>query len=107
MARIILGMGTSHAPQLSMPPSDWPLRVKADQNNPELWYRGKTYTFPELVQARVDQHLQDQLSPEQAESRYQACQRDIAEMSTILDRVAPDVCVILGDDQHEAFQDDN
>src|SRR5436190_15372094 len=99
MAKIILGMGTSHAPQLSMPPADWWRRVSADKSNPELWYRGKTYTFPELVKARAHKHLEDQLSPEKAEARYQACQSDIATLAETLDRVSPDVAVIFGDDQ--------
>jgi hypothetical protein len=107
MAKIVLGMGTSHAPQLSMPPSDWWRRVDADKANPELWYRGQTFTFPDLVKERASQHLEDQLSPEQAEARYQACQRDIATLSATLDRVHPDVAIIFGDDQHEAFLDDN
>lgn len=107
MAKIVLGMGTSHAPQLSMPPSDWPRRVSADKSNPELWYQGKTYNYPELVQARASQHIEDQLSPEQAEARFQACQKAIAVQAATLDRVVPDVAIMFGDDQHEAFADDN
>ena len=107
MAKIILGVGTSHAPQLSMSPSDWWRRVDADKSNPELWYQGKTYNFPDLVKARAGQHLEDQLGPEQAEERFQACQRSIASLGETIDRVAPDVAIMFGDDQHEAFLDDN
>src|SRR5205814_664650 len=39
--------------------------------------------------------------------RYDACQQAIAHLGETLDRVAPDVCIILGDDQHEAFSDEN
>jgi len=36
------------------------------------------------------------------------CSSDlIGQLSDVLGRVAPDVCVILGDDQHESFHDDN
>jgi hypothetical protein len=90
-----------------MPPSKWHLRAEADKRNPELWYRGKPYDFHGLLEARADQHLEDELTPEKAEARYQSCQRDIAALAGTLDRVCPDVAVILGDDQHELFLDDD
>jgi len=46
MAKIVLGMGSSHAPQLRLTPDEWYKRVNADKQNPELWFRGKTFTFP-------------------------------------------------------------
>src|SRR5437764_10312304 len=52
MAKIVLGLGSSHAPQLRLPPNEWYKRVNADHANPELWYEGRTYTFPELVEER-------------------------------------------------------
>ena len=54
MAKIILGMGTSHSPQLTLKPEQWELRKKADQNNPELWFKGKPYKFDELVDVRAE-----------------------------------------------------
>src|SRR5947209_8040465 len=50
MAKIVLGMASSHGPQLAMTPPLWPRRAAADRANPELWYAGKTYNFPELVE---------------------------------------------------------
>jgi hypothetical protein len=107
MAKIVLGIGTSHAPQLRMAPDQWYRRVQADHRNPELWYRGKTYTFPELVEERTDQHFERQLGDEKAQQRFEACQRAIGHLAATLERVAPDVVVIFGDDQHESFKDDN
>jgi 3-O-methylgallate 3,4-dioxygenase len=31
MAKIVLGIGTSHGPMLSTPPEDWALRVVSDR----------------------------------------------------------------------------
>jgi len=107
MAKIVLGMGTSHAPQLQLLPDQWYLRAKADQNNPELWFNGSTYTFPELVEARSGEHFDKELGSEKAEARHLANQKAIAHLAATLDRVAPDVCIIVGDDQHESFNDDN
>ncbi len=108
MAEIVLGLGSSHAPQLRLTPDQWWRRVEADKKNPELWYRGKTYTFPELVEERGGgAEFRRELSDEKWQTRFNACQQAISHLAATLDEVAPDVVVILGDDQHECFMDDN
>jgi hypothetical protein len=100
MAEIVLGIGTSHAPQLRMPPSEWYRRVNFDRRNPEMWFSGKTYNFPELVEERSDDHFERELGEEKAQARFEACQRAIGHLAETLKRVSPDVCIIFGDDQH-------
>lgn len=107
MARIVLGLGSSHGPQLALPPDQWHRRASADRGNPELWYRGQTYTFPELVEVRGGERFASELGEDKARARFDACQRAIGHLAGTLERAAPDVVVILGDDQHEAFEDDN
>ena len=75
MAKIVLGMGSSHGPQLAMPPEQWVRRATADRGNPELWFRGQTYTFPELVEIRGAGRFASELSEEKARARFDACQR--------------------------------
>jgi hypothetical protein len=41
------------------------------------------------------------------QKRYDANQKGIARLAEALERIAPDVLVVLGDDQQEAFHDDN
>src|SRR5687768_1229651 len=109
MAKIILGMGTSHAPQLQLPPEEWHRRAMADHKNPELWYRGKSYTFPELVEERDGDraHFEKDLNTETYERKFNACQAAIKHLANTMEQVSPDVVVIFGDDQHESFYDDN
>ena len=107
MAKIVLGLGSSHAPQLRLPPNEWYKRVNADHINPELWYRGKTYTFPELVEERGANTFAKELNDETWQRKFDSCQRAISRLGETLDRFSPDVCVMLGDDQHESFYDDN
>jgi len=52
VAHIVFGLGTSHGPMLSIPPEIWPERVKADRANPQHFYKGRTYTFDELLALR-------------------------------------------------------
>jgi hypothetical protein len=107
MAEIVLGMGSSHAPQLALTPAGWWRRAEGDRVTREFWFRGQTYSFDALREARASEHLDRQLEPDLAESRYQACQHAIAALGETLTTVAPDVCIIVGDDQREAFLDDN
>jgi 3-O-methylgallate 3,4-dioxygenase len=108
MARIVLGLATSHSPQLSLPAEHWLLRGEEDQNNQSL-YRvsdGKHVTFEELL-AEAAPSIAQELTPEVFQKRYAANQQGIAKLAEALERVAPDVLVVLGDDQQEAFHDDN
>ncbi|MEA2640936.1 MAG: oxygenase [Chloroflexota bacterium] len=107
MAKIVLGMASSHAPQLEMPPDKWLEYAKGAFTMPAHWYQGKTFTYEELLETRRDAHFEREVSPEKFQARWDACQRAIAHLGETLDRVAPDVCILLGDDQHEAFHDDN
>lgn len=107
MAQIVLGLASSHAPQLEMPPQNWLTYAAAGRKAPTHWFQGKTYSFPELVELRAGDHFEKELNDATFQARWDACQRAIGHLGDTLDRVSPDVVVILGDDQHEAFLDDN
>lgn len=107
MAKIVLGLGSSHGPQLHLPPDLWHLRASADRRNPELWFQGKPYQFAELVEERAGEHLERELSPDSAQARFDACQKAIARIGRTLAQAQPDVAVIFGDDQQEVFNDEN
>src|SRR5262249_21269471 len=78
-----------------------------DERNPELWYRGKVLNFPELVEARANEHLDREITPDKCESRWAACQQAIGVLAETIERAAPDVAIVVGDDQHECFLEDN
>ncbi len=107
MARIVLGMASSHAPQLEMPPHNWREYGDLGRKNPAHWYQGSTYSFPELAALRAADHFERECTDEKFQARWDACQRAINHLGETMDRVAPDACIIVGDDQHESFQDDN
>ena len=107
MAKIVLGMVASHGPLLGTPPELWTGRVKADHQNPALWFRGKTYTFPELLQARSNENFDADLVLEERQRRFDSCQRSIKEMARVFADVKPDVAIVLGNDQMEIMGEDN
>ena len=104
MAQIVLGIGTSHGPMLTMPPETWYQRVLHDRKRDELWYQGSKRKFEDLVAMRAGEHLERQLTDEVKRARYDACQKALAKLAAIFDEVKPDVAVIFGDDQNEVFK---
>src|SRR5712691_6491214 len=107
MAKIILGIGTSHGPMLNTPPEHWGQRVVADKTSSRLYFRGQGYKFEELLEERKGERLEKELTPEKMRERFESCQQAITVLGETLSQVAPDVAVIIGDDQEEVFFSDN
>lgn len=99
MAKIVLGIGTSHSPQLSVRASEWQVLREKDEHDRRLDYQG--------LLRRAKPNLESELTPEKFRQRDEACQKAIQTLGDILRKADPDVVVIFGDDQHEQFQDDN
>jgi hypothetical protein len=99
MAEIVLGIGSSHTAQLRVPGSYWALGGQKDQTDRRFDYQA--------LLARAKPGVEQEVTPERFAERYAACQRG---METIADRImqaAPDVIVVVGDDQEEQFHADN
>ncbi len=104
MAEIVLGLGTSHGPMLSTPPEKWDLRVPDDLRN-RHHFKGRTWTFDELVEARKGEGLAEQITLEMWRKRHAACRKAIDELATVFRQAKPDLAVIIGNDQMEIFDD--
>ena len=105
MAEIVLGMGTSHGPMLSTPAEKWALRAADDRKNPRHYYRGRSCTFDELLQARGD--FGAQITQDVFRVRHAACAAALAKLADIFAEVKPDIAVVFGDDQMEMFSEVN
>src|SRR5687768_18498610 len=104
MAEIVLGLGTSHGPMLSTPPDKWDLRIPDDLRSTHH-FRGRTWTFDELVAERASENLAAQIQPEIWVQRHAQCRRAIGELASVFEAAKPDVAVIVGNDQMEIFDD--
>lgn len=100
MAEIVLGIWTTHGPQLNTTPDEWMLRIPADRAR-KHWYRGTLYEFDELVELRRDENLAARATLDERTRHYEACQAAIAQVADVWAEVKPDVCVIFGNDQRE------
>jgi 3-O-methylgallate 3,4-dioxygenase len=90
---------------LSTPPDQWGQRVAADRRNPEHWFKGKSYTFDQLVQLRAGEHLEKQLTQQIWNERHAACRRALDKLAAVFAEAKPDVAVIVGNDQMEMFKE--
>ena len=99
MAEIVIGIATSHSPQLSIRAKDWDYLLKKDETDPRLDY-------PSLLE-RAKPGLAAELTPEKFRERDQACLKAIKDLGDALHKANADAVVVFGDDQQEQFHDDN
>src|SRR5580698_7880899 len=107
MARISLGLATSHGPMLSVPWEAWTERVPADRANPRHFYQGKTYTFDQMAELQKPCGLAALLTPETFRQRHARCQTAIRQLGDIFEESKPDVAIVVGNDQMEIFNSDH
>jgi hypothetical protein len=105
MAEIVLGVATSHGPMLSTPPEEWGLRAEADRRNRQHAFRGKTYDFEGLLRERGG-NFEKEIGPDVSRSRHARCQRALDVLAGKVEEAAPDVAIVVGNDQREIFEED-
>lgn len=108
MARIVAAFGTSHSPQLSMPGEGWEERGQEDRRNRTLYTipDGKHVDYDELA-ATADPAIAKELGRDIYERRFEQNQQGIAAVAKAVAEAKLDVLLVVGDDQKEAYQDDN
>ena len=103
MAEIVIGLGTSHSPQLSLTPDTWSLHAENDKRNPFLYgLDGKHHTYDEVL-SMADSSIEKQLDPALWQKRYDACQVGIATVSQKLADANVDAVIVIGDDIKSVF----
>ena len=102
MAKIVLGIASSHAPQLAMPPEQWRSYGDRSRTQNNHWYRGQTYSFDDLRDLRAESHFDQECTDEKFEKRFDDCQKAITHLADTLARVKPDVCIALPATAHVA-----
>src|ERR1044071_4560690 len=90
MADIVLGVGTSHTPQISVPWAEWPTLGRTQEPSPH-----------------IPNDLAQQLQMEVFQRKHAAAQAAVKQLGSVLKNADLDAIVIFGDDQHEQFDDAN
>lgn len=102
MARIVLGVGTSHAPFLNGGPERWAEGAKRDMTDARGGGMPMNLNIEAMIQERKG-WIDRELKPEVWQRRHTACQTAIGALGELLADEAPDVAVVIGDDTHEVF----
>jgi hypothetical protein len=107
MAKIVLGIGCGHTPQLHTPADRWEIRARRDtEDGVPLWYKGVRMKYAEVEEKRRHLNLHEQTELSICQERLTKSCEAIDKLSKIFAAVKPDVVIIFGNDQAEMFLDD-
>jgi len=104
MARIVLGIGTSHGPMLVTSPEQWQSRLAFDRSVDHAW-RGGSWRFEQLVEERADRNFAAQVTHDAMAAHDARCQAALDRLAAIFAEARIDVAVIIGNDQMEIFDE--
>lgn len=103
MAKIVLGIGTSHTPLLTLGGERWAERAADDLKNTALNLSdGRWVAYDELAK-EVDNRYADVCTTEHFLQKSKTCQEALDRLAKELRAAEPDVVVVIGDDQDELF----
>lgn len=100
MAKITLAMWSTHGPILNTTPDEWLLRVPFDKKI-RHWFKGRQYSYEELLELRGDENLAAAISLDERTRRHARCQAGIEALADLWEQHKPDVAIIMGNDQRE------
>ncbi len=104
MAQIVLGIASSHTPQVSSSAEGWSGHADRDRANPALLAGdGELYSYDELLAAGPPPGIEAELAPAVWSAKFERAQQAIDLLAKRLAACDPDVVVVVGDDQQEMF----
>ena len=107
MARIVIGIGTSHSPLLPLTAEQWLERAADDRRNTRLNLSdGRFLTYAQL-ESEVQGRYADEATLQNFSRQWQRCQQALDRLSAELQAAQPDVVIVVGDDQEELFRRTN
>jgi hypothetical protein len=107
MARIVLGMGTSHTPMLNAPPTDWPRFYERDSRRSNLLdVEGRPTTYEDQLR-RAPVGVAAEIAPERMQARHEAVEGAMSRLGDFLREARLDALIVVGDDQDELYHHEN
>src|SRR5204863_3616761 len=104
MAKIVLGIGTSHGPMLVTPPKKWAGRLAFDKSIQHAW-RGGRWNYDQLIAERAGMDFAAQITPDAMARNEARSQAGLDLLAEIFAEARIDVAVIIGNDQMEIFDE--
>jgi Catalytic LigB subunit of aromatic ring-opening dioxygenase len=107
MAKLVLGIGTSHTPMLNAPPTDWPRFIERDTQRTNLLDTDGNLTNYEAQLKRAPADIDAQIAPERMASRHATVEAAMSRLGDFLKEARLDTLIVVGDDQDELFHAGN
>ena len=106
MAKITLGIGTSHTPMLNAPVTDWPKFIELDLHRVHLDKEGNTLNYAELLKL-AGPHIPREITEGKFLWKHTKALAALEHLHHAVKKSEIDVLIIVGDDQKELYKDNN
>src|SRR5258705_4584789 len=105
MAKIVLGLGTSHTPMLLASDETLQRFIETDRNIKHRDKEGRPVTYGDLLE-KADPKLAHIVAPEHLVERQNVARAAIKHVAQALANAKVDVLITMGDDQNESYKED-
>jgi 3-O-methylgallate 3,4-dioxygenase len=105
MAKIVLGLGTSHTPMLLADDATLQRFVETDQNIKHRDKEGHPATYGELLE-QADPKMAHMVAPQHLVARQNVARAAIKRVAQTLASANVDALIVMGDDQNESYKED-
>jgi hypothetical protein len=105
MARIVLGLGTSHTPMLLASDETLARFVETDQKIKHRDKEGRPVTYGELLE-KADPKLVHLVAPKNLVVRQNKARDAARHLRDVLSGARLDALIVMGDDQNESYKED-
>src|SRR5262245_18928364 len=105
MAKIVLGMGTSHTPMLLASDATLERFIETDQKIKHRDKEGRPVTYGELLE-RADPKMAHLVAPANHVARQNVARGAIKRLAQTLANSHLDALIVMGDDQNESYKED-
>lgn len=106
MAKITLGIGTSHTPMLNAPVTDWPKFIELDLHRAHLDKDGNSLNYSELLKL-AGPHIPREITEGKFLWKHTKALAALEHLHHVVKKSEIDVLIIVGDDQKELYKDNN
>src|SRR3954451_15217934 len=105
MAKIVLGVGTSHTPMLLASDETLQRFIETDRNIKHRDKEGRPVTYGDLLE-KADPKLAHIVAPEHLVERQNVARAGIRQLQQAVAKAKLDALIVMGDDQDESYKED-
>src|SRR6266700_8175282 len=105
MARIVLGLGTSHTPMLLASDETLLRFIETDRHIKHRDKEGRPITYGDLLE-KADPKLAHMVAPENLVARQNVARTAAAHLRRAIAAAKLDAVIVMGDDQNESYLED-